>query len=193
MSLPGRDGRIILPGPMTDEDATLVIALARGDRSALTVLYHRHAPGMAALARRMLSSGREAEDVVHDAFVEAWEHAGDFDPARGSVRQWLLVRVRSRCLDRLRAAGRRAPADAEPDADQSSPETALDARRARRALAGLPQEQVHVLELAYFGGLSASDIARQLEIPVGTVKSRLAAGLSRLRATFQPTIEGSSP
>lgn len=178
---------------MTDEDAPLVIALARGERSALTELYRRHAHGMAALARRILSSMREAEDIVHDVFVEAWEHAGDFDPARGSVRQWLLLRVRCRSLDRLRALGRRAPADGTDDAHRPSPETAMDARRARRALADLPPEQVQVLELSYFGGLSVGDIARELEIPVGTVKSRLAAGLSRLRASFQPAIEEAIP
>jgi RNA polymerase sigma-70 factor, ECF subfamily len=170
---------------MVDEDAERVIALARGERQVLSVLYARHAPVMLSLARRMLSSSREAEDVVHDVFVEAWEHAGDFDPTRGSVRQWLLVRVRSRALDRLRAGGRAVDAEVLARSQAPGPDEALDALRARRALADLPGDQVQVLHMAYFRGLSATDIAQELGIPIGTVKSRLAAGMSRLRSALR--------
>jgi RNA polymerase sigma-70 factor (ECF subfamily) len=179
----------ILSGSMAGEDAELVYALARGERSALAALYQRHASIMLALARRMLSSARESEDLVHDVFVEAWEHAGDYDPTRGSVRQWLLVRLRSRAVDRLRSATRTTSEPAVPIAEPTGPDVLLDAHRARRALADLPREQIQVLELAYFKDLSASAIAAELGIPEGTVKSRLAAGLSRLRASFRPDIE----
>ena len=80
-------------------------ALARGDNEALGRLYDRHGPVLMALGLRLLTERREAEDLVHDCFVEAWRHAGEYDPTRASVKTWLVMRMRSRCLDRLRSAG----------------------------------------------------------------------------------------
>lgn len=165
--------------------------MARGDNGALGVVYDRHCPVLLATARRILGDPREAEDLVHDVLLEAWQKAGDYDRTRGSVRTWLLVRLRSRALDRWRRAGRiRIQTMEASTLDQVLPALAddpgqtLDHTRVRRAVDELPEPQRRVLELAYFEGLSSTEIADQLNIPIGTVKSRTAAGLARLRAAM---------
>ena len=171
--------------PPTDdaEDEALVVAMAGGDRGALATLYERHASLLLGLALRIVREKREAEDLLHDVFLEAWRSAKDFDPKRGRVRTWLAIRMRSRALDLQKSARvSRNTGDAGLDAlvdeaEGSSP----DHRRVRSALAELAQDQRRVLELAYFEGLSCSEIAERVAIPVGTVKSRIAAGLDRLR------------
>ncbi len=172
-------------------DPELVLAMASGDSDALAVLYDRHGALMLATAARILGGQREAEDLVHDVLLEAWQKAGDYERARGSVRTWLLIRLRSRALDRWRRANRtrvetmeaRQLEDLLP-ARADDPGLSLDHARVRRAVLELPESQRHVLELAYFEGLSATEIAERLAIPVGTVKSRTAAGLTRLRAAL---------
>ena len=166
------------------EDGQLLIRVARGDRTSLAALYERHAGIMTAVAERMLRDRREAEDVLHDVFVEIWRCAGDYDPSICSVRGWFLMRLRSRCLDRLRAAKRRRGhmQQIRLQSDPAPPEKeASDGFRVRGAIAGLTHDQQHVLTLAYFAGLSANEIANRLHIPVGTVKSRLGAALRGLR------------
>jgi RNA polymerase sigma-70 factor (ECF subfamily) len=172
---------------VADDDA-LIVEVARGDRAALSALYDRHVAVMSALAHRILGNERDAEDLIHDVFVEVWQRAGDFDPGRGSVKTWLLVRVRSRCLDRKKSPAvkkRRAmPAEEDvsgPDARDHA-DVALDGQKLHAALGTLPQDQRSVLILGYFEGLSSSEIALRLEIPIGTVKSRVSAALSKLRA-----------
>jgi RNA polymerase sigma-70 factor, ECF subfamily len=166
------------------DDEVLVAAMAAGDRAALATLYERHAALLLGLALRIVREKREAEDLLHDVFLEAWRSAKDFDPKRGRVRTWLAIRMRSRALDRQKSARvSRNTGDAGLDllvdeAEAASP----DHRRVRSALAELGSDQRRVLELAYFEGLSCSEIAKRVEIPVGTVKSRLAAGLDRLRS-----------
>jgi RNA polymerase sigma-70 factor (ECF subfamily) len=175
-------------------DPELVVAMARGDNSALGVLYDRHCGSLLATAVRILGSQREAEDLVHDVLLEAWQKAGDYDRARGSVRTWLLVRLRSRALDRWRRAGRirtqtmeaRTLDDVLP-ALGDDPGQTLDHARVRLAVRELPEPQRRVLELAYFEGLSSTEVAEQLAIPIGTVKSRTAAGLAKLRAAMHDT------
>lgn len=172
-------------------DPELVLAMASGDSDALAVLYDRHGALMLATAARILGGQREAEDLVHDVLLEAWQKAGDYERARGSVRTWLLVRLRSRALDRWRRASRtrvetmeaRQLEDLLP-ARADDPGLSLDLARVRRAVLELPGSQRQVLELAYFEGLSASEIAERLAIPIGTVKSRTAAGLTRLRTAL---------
>lgn len=179
-----------------DDDAALVQATAAGDRAALARLYDRYAPILLAVAVRILGERREAEDLVHDVFLEAWRQAGSFDPARGSVRAWLLMRLRSRALDRRKSAGYRRVssldsgelgADLERDVPTEDPAFAPDRAAVRRALAALPEEQRVVLTLGYFEGLSSAEIAARLTMPIGTVKSRVAAALSRLRSVFGAT------
>ena len=179
----------------TDEaDDDLVRAVAReGDRRALAQLYDRHAPTMLALATKMLrqASRREAEDLLHDVFLEVWRQAATYDPARGTVRSWLMVRLRSRALDRLKAT-RRYGAVLLGDVDledsrlglADDPSATADHGAVRGALADLPPDQRVVLELGYFAGLSSSEIAATIGAPVGTVKSRAAAALAQLRVAF---------
>jgi RNA polymerase sigma-70 factor, ECF subfamily len=165
------------------EDVALVAAMAEGDRGALAKLYQRHGGLLLGLALRIVRERREAEDLLHDVFLEAWRSARDFDPKRGRVRTWLAIRMRSRCLDHQKSArvsrnagdaGLEVVAD---EREQASP----DHERVRGALGGLGNDQRRVVELAYFDGLSCSEIAARIAIPIGTVKSRLAAGLRALR------------
>lgn len=185
-------------GPGTqDEDAPLVRAVARGDQAALAALYDRHAPLLLAVGRRILGAPREAEDLLHDVFLEAWRAAGDYDPARGSVRAWLVMRMRSRALDRVRAAGRAkvvlGASDAQPEVAGEPQDLGRGVDRARVlvALERLSPEHREILELGYFEGLSSSEIAARLSVPIGTVKSRVARGLAQLRAGFmEPAARG---
>jgi RNA polymerase sigma-70 factor (ECF subfamily) len=173
-------------------DVTLISGAAAGDRDCLAGLYDRYAPALLAIGRRILGDRREAEDLLHDVFIEVWRQAADYDESRGTVRAWLLMRMRSRALDRRKAAvfSKRADlpapdqvADAVGDARSGEdPALAPDRDAVRRALAELPAEQRQVLELGYFEGLSSSEIAERVRAPIGTVKSRVAAALSKLRA-----------
>jgi RNA polymerase sigma-70 factor (ECF subfamily) len=140
-----------------------------------------------ALGRRILGDRREAEDVLHDVFLEAWHKATDYDQERGTVRAWLLMRMRSRALDRRKAAAfaRRVEEPTQDALGQEDLTLTPDRERVRRALNELPLEQRQVLELGYFEGLSSSEIAARLHAPVGTVKSRVAAALAKLRAGFE--------
>lgn len=174
-------------------DVTLIGGAAAGDRECLAALYDRYAPALLAIGRRILGDRREAEDLLHDVFLEVWRQAGDYDEARGSVRAWLLMRMRSRALDRRKAAvfAKRADlpaadavADGVGDAGED-PALAPDRDAVRRALAQLPAEQRQVLELGYFEGLSSSEIAERVRAPIGTVKSRVAAALSKLRQAVE--------
>ncbi len=178
---------------MTDppDDTALVIAVARGQRDALAALYDRYAGVMLGLGLKLLRDRGEAQEILHDVFLEAWKRAGDYDPSRGSVRTWLMLRMRSRCLDRIKSAGRSRTSSAGDDLERyvgSEPAraaVAVDASRVHGALAALPDEQRVILELGYFSGLSCSEIADHEGIPIGTVKSRLHAALKKLRASFQ--------
>ena len=179
------DLRVCPPGD--EEDARLLGRVAGGDRQALALLYDRLAPLLRALARRMLGPG-DAEDLVHDVFLEVWRNAGDHDAARAPVRLWMLMVLRSRALDRLGSArrARRATTAAmeEPRPEREDASLGPDRAAAVRALATLPPEQRRALELGYFDGLSSSEIARITEVAIGTVKSRVAAGLAKLRAAL---------
>lgn len=173
------------PPAAPGDDGAAVAAMSRGDAHGLAALYGRYASVMLATARRILGDPRGAEDVVHDVFLEAWRQAATYDADRGSVRTWLLVRLRSRALDRCRAAVLRRTVSQVPDTSDGDDTSELpDHHALRTVLATLPVDQRAVLEHAYFAGLSASEIADELKIPIGTVKSRLGAGLKKLRAAL---------
>lgn len=169
-------------------DAELVARMADGDRAAMSELYARHASILLGLAVRIVKDRREAEDLLHDVFLETWRAAKTFDPKRGRVRTWLAIRMRSRALDLQKSArvSRNAgDAGLETQVDDGASADRLgDHARVRAALSELGPEQKRVLELAYFEGLSCTEIAEKIAIPVGTVKSRLAAGLDRLRGAL---------
>lgn len=174
-----------------DPDAALVLAMAKGDQSALAELYDRYSFLMLGIAIRIVRDRREAEDLLHDVFLEAWRSAKDFDPKRGRVRTWLSIRMRSRALDLQKSArvSRNAGDDGidaiKDDADLAS---APDLARVRAVLGELPADQREVIELAYFQGLSCSEIADKVDIPIGTVKSRVAAALGKLRAALSTIV-----
>ena len=170
--------------------------MAAGDERALGELYDRHAGTLYALARAIVGERADTEEVVADTFGQAWRNASQFDPARGSVTAWLATITRTRALDLVRARGRRAKvlerAAQQSDAGFATPLAAGDApdrdverKEARQlvtqSLADLPEAQRRVIELAYFGGLTHSEIAAELKEPLGTVKTRLRAGMEKLR------------
>lgn len=188
---PRLERRLTLLPPPTLEDAELVAAMADGDRSALASLYTNYAGVMLAIGVRILRDRSEAEELLHEVFVEAFRAASAYDPRRGSVRTWLTLRMRSRCLDRVKSAGRSrrvALDDVAPARMVAPAETGSgDERRVAEALAALPPDQRTALELAYFEGLSSTEIAARLGVPVGTVKSRTAAAIARLRVAMGAT------
>jgi RNA polymerase sigma-70 factor (ECF subfamily) len=176
------------------EDVRLVALLARGDASALGLLYDRHAPALLALAQRLTGKAAAAEDIVHDVFLEAWQCAADYDSTRGSVRAWLWLRARSRSIDykRSHAVARVVAVESMDWLEQAANGAAgnslgADRPALRRVLASLSCEQRAVLALGYFEGLSSREISERLNIPIGTVKSRLAAALSSLRRALGDT------
>jgi RNA polymerase sigma-70 factor (ECF subfamily) len=189
----GSDGGF---GPRTEggsepEDVDLVSAMARGDAGALAALYDRHAPLMLCLAKRIAATPAAAEDIVQDVFLEAWRKAKSYDPTRGGVKAWLLMRTRSRSIDFRRAASQsRTSAMSDdfwaehPGASTSDVSLAPDQAAVRSALLALPKEQREALLLGYFEGLSSSEIAARVGSPIGTIKTRVAAALSKLRTAL---------
>jgi RNA polymerase sigma-70 factor (ECF subfamily) len=153
----------------------------------------------------MLADGPAAEDVVQEAFVAVWRNAASFDPSRGQVRSWLLTSVRNRCIDMLRGPRRPSkldePIDDVPELRSTDDvwETVaqrLQAQDVRRALDNLPEDQRTTINLAYFGGLTQTQIAAQMRVPLGTVKGRMRLALEKLREMlangrgFEPAVEG---
>jgi RNA polymerase sigma-70 factor, ECF subfamily len=160
--------------------------MTRGDRTALAALYSRHAPTLVVVAQCIVRDRQDAEDVVHDVFLEVWRNCAEYSQARASVRTWLVMRARSRSLDRLRANHRRqtvgASAQGEVSVRKQTTDVMLhDTHRLQSALARVPAPQQGVLMLAYFEGLSTAEISVRLGIPAGTVKSRTHAALKTLR------------
>jgi RNA polymerase sigma-70 factor, ECF subfamily len=163
---------------------------ALDDLDALYEAYHRQALG---LAYRLLNDAGDAEEVVQEAFLAVWRAGHTYDPAKGSARTWLLTLVRNRAIDVIRARQRRPVRPLDETLDPVATDATdvpsqvsvnLDSRAAGEALDRLPPEQREAVELAYLGGLSHGEIARKLDLPVGTVKGRIRLGLDRLRAAL---------
>jgi RNA polymerase sigma-70 factor (ECF subfamily) len=175
--------------PLADED--LMQLVRRADPDAFAVLYARHSGSAYALAYRMTGTRGAAEDVTQEAFISVWRSGARFDRSRGSVRTWVLGIVHHRAIDALRRGKvrDRPRVDDENAAEKlEAPEnTELEVARrdeaatVRRAMEVLPSEQVQVIELAYFGGFTHTEIADMLATPVGTVKGRMRLGLKKLR------------
>jgi RNA polymerase sigma-70 factor, ECF subfamily len=178
---------------LADED--LMPLMARKDAAAFEVYYDRHGGAAYSLAHRIVGDPQAAEDVTQETFLSIWRSRARYDPMRGSVRAWTLGIVRNRAIDALRREGGRAPkldlddeaALERKEAPERTEAEALrreTARQVRGALGALPTEQSQVIELAYFGGFTHSEIARMLEMPLGTVKGRMRLGLEKIRARF---------
>jgi RNA polymerase sigma-70 factor, ECF subfamily len=171
---------------MADQESEgLVRRLAAGDREALGQFYDRHARLVWSLAVRILRDQADAEDVAQEVFVQAWQQAARFDPARGSVEAWLCIMTRSRALDRLR---RRASRREEPETATEVRTEAPQHERAiavRNALEGLPREQRLALELAYYEGLTHTEIAERLGEPLGTIKTRIRTAMIKIRGLLE--------
>lgn len=161
------------------------------DTDAFEVFYDRHGGVAYSLAYRIVGERVAAEDVTQEAFISIWRSGARYDRARGSVRAWMLSIVRNRAIDALRSRAGRPPKltlDKEMlEQRQAGEQTEEEALRheteseLRGALGGLPTEQAKVIELAYFGGFSHSEIARMLGVPLGTVKGRMRLGLEKIR------------
>jgi len=187
-------------GEIGDADLVLIRRVARGDRDALAALYQRHGGSALALARRMLGDGEAAEEVVQDVFVAVWRRAATFRPEASGPRTWLFAIVRNRSIDELRrrsGAPQRALDDAQPPALDNDPWPEIWKRHCgdalRTALAALPAEQREAIELGFYGGLSHSQIAERLGLPLGTVKKRVRSGLKRLRVALDDRFAESLP
>lgn len=165
----------------------------RKEAAAFEVLYDRHGGAAFSLAYRIVGSRTAAEDVSQEAFLSIWRSNARFDRARGSVRSWVLSVVRNRAIDALRRGSGHAPqldhdddgvieAKAADDRTETEAIRRETSRELRGALNQLPDDQSQVIQLAYFGGFSHSEIAEMLSMPLGTVKGRMRLGLEKIRA-----------
>lgn len=174
--------------------ADLATRLAGGDEGALADLYDAHAGAVYSLALRITRTPADAEDVTQDVFTQAWRNASTFDATRGNLAAWLLVMARTRSLDRLRRAKRRPADSVEPSRFDAIPNDApgvdqiaasnQEAAIARTAVAALPPDQREAIELAYFEGLTHSEIAARTSLPLGTVKTRIRSAMQHLKAAL---------
>ncbi len=174
---------------LADED--LMQLVRKGESGAFEVVYDRHSTAAYSLAYRMVGSRNAAEDVVQEAFLSLWRSGARYDRARGSVRTWVLGIVHNRAIDALRRSmvhdRRRASDEGIEERFEARERTEIEAarndeaREVQAALRALPDEQCKVIELAYFGGFSHSEIAELLDTPIGTVKGRMRLGLEKMR------------
>ena len=185
----GHGGRYPL---LADED--LLSLLGDGDAQAFALLYDRHSRAAFSLAYRMMGERQAAEDLTQDAFIKIWRGAPSYRTGRGGVRTWMLSIVRNQGKDQLRyhATRRRTQDKVEASAARTQPSEAFaetwrnsQRDRVREALNTLPQEQLKILELAYFSGYTHVEIADLLGLPLGTVKGRMRLGLKKLRDHFE--------
>jgi RNA polymerase sigma-70 factor (ECF subfamily) len=177
---------------LADED--LMLLIAREDPLAFEVFYDRHAGASYSLAYRIVGSRTTAEDVTQEALLSIWRSGARYDRARGSVRSWTLGIVRNREIDLLRKESGRSPklaAGGDEILERRAAEELTDVEAVRRetahevrgAIKELPDDQSRVIQLAYYGGFSHSEIAEMLNEPLGTIKGRMRLGMDKIRAT----------
>ena len=177
-------------------DEELMSLVAKGEARAFETIYERHCGAAFSLAYRMCGSRALAEDVAQEAFLSIWRAGGRYDRARGSVRTWVLGIVHNRAIDALRRTvvheRRRASDEGIEERFEARERTEVEAARREEAetirgmLDALPADQSRVIELAYFGGFTHSEIAEMLGAPIGTVKGRMRLGLEKLRGQLAP-------
>jgi RNA polymerase sigma-70 factor (ECF subfamily) len=185
--------------PSTASDSALVVAIGRWQEHALAEVYRRHGGAVHALAQRVLGSGSAADDVTQDIFVNLWNRPERFDPARGSLRTFLLTAAHGRAVDVLRADTARSAREERTARDTATAGYDLErhvwdltvAERVKEAMTTLPVGERKAIELAYFDGRTYREVAALLGEPEGTVKSRIRTGLRRLRAALDHRVEPS--
>ena len=180
-------------------DPALVAAVGAGDAGALALLYDRFSGMLLGLAHRILGDASDAEEILQEAFLQVWNQAGRYDPGRSSVSTWLVLITRSRAIDRLRSRKVKdrtlLGVQQEKRGSHTSPKGVGDVfrqergRRLRQEMALLPPEQREVLEMAFFRGMTQSEIAGRTGIPLGTVKTRSLLAMRKLRKSLRDEIE----
>ena len=176
---------LLNPGRAQMTDTAIVVGIRNGDEQAMAGLYDRYSSIVYSVALRVMGDTGAAEDILQEIFLQLWRHPGAFDASRGSLGAWLAVIARNRAIDAIR---KRKPQDDIDDvviASDVNVEADVDRSRAsekvRSALAGMPESQRAALELAYFEGLTHSEIADKTGEPLGTIKTRIRTGLMTLR------------
>lgn len=176
-----------------DQDASLIERIRAADQTAFMTFYDRFSPLLYSVAARVLGDRKEAEDVLQEAMLIIWNKSGEYDPELGSLSSWVVALTRNKALDRLRARTRRLRlieevammAEESDVASTPSVNEAIHGReradRLHAAMRDLPRDQRMAIELAFFTGLSQSDIATRLQQPLGTIKARIRRGMLRLR------------
>jgi RNA polymerase sigma-70 factor (ECF subfamily) len=192
-------GSTVTEAPPSDLD--LVRRMANGDESAVAALYDRYGTVLYAVAYRIVGENADAEEVVMEAFAQVWRDARRFESARGSVAAWLTMISRSRALDHIRSRGRRERLNTSAAQEDQSQAPAMGSwgtdpgdqveqterqKRVAEALETLSPVQRQAIELAYYDGLSQSEIAERLNEPLGTVKTRVRLGMMKLREALRP-------
>ena len=193
----GGTARVDPSSPPSATDLDVMSQVMAGDQRALGTLYDRHGPLAFSLAAAIVPDAADVEEVVADAFAQIWRSAATFDRTRGSVVAWVATIVRARSIEVIRSQKRRARVLDEavavsderttselssgPPGPERSPESSATQALVQRALRDLPDSQRLVVELAYFGGLTQSEIADKLSVPAGTVKTRMRDGMETLR------------
>lgn len=182
-----------------DDLSTLLAASGLGDDEAYAELYDELSPRIFGLVLRILGDPHQAEEVTQEVFLHIWQNSHLFDPARGSAFSWVMTMAHRRAVDRVRSSEawrRRDDADAAlvrqspTDLTAEAAHASLDAQRVRAGLATLSLIQRRALELAYFGGYTHTEVARLLQIPLGTAKTRIRDGLIQLRDVMTPPVLG---
>ena len=187
------------PGGAAISDLALLGRLRQGDEVALGALYERYAPLLYSLAVRVVGDRQLAQEVIQDTFLRCWDQAERYDPTRGQVPAWLIGVTRNRAIDVLRSRSHRArlrerdtmPASGSPGEPRQPDdgEGVLLRRAVSAALDSLPDAQRRAIELAYYGGMTQTDIAALTDEPLGTVKGRIRLGLDRLRQVLSPVLD----
>jgi RNA polymerase sigma-70 factor (ECF subfamily) len=171
-------------------EAGLLLSVATGDQSAFAELYDRMQPRVLGLAIRILRDVGHAEEVAQEVFLDVWQCASNYDGSKGSATGWILRKTHSRSVDRVRSAQARKVREAriglrdlhEPTDDiMDTISLRIESKRVERALGALPEAQRQAVALAHLGGYSHSEVSEILKVPVGTVKTRIRAGIGRLR------------
>lgn len=180
-------------------DQQLMQQVATGSETAFSGFYRRFAPGLFSMIYEVLHDQKEAEDVLQESFVQMWKKSGTYDPDRSAVFTWAAMIARNRAIDRLRSRQRRGVTleAAAAETAASAPEFADQAdellghseerTRIRKALTHIPEAQRNAIQLAFFGGLTQSEVSAQLGEPLGTIKARIRRGLIALRDVLEPS------